>query len=203
MQSLPLLHSHAAHRPLDLGMMSSSAGALGAVAVLLAVPMEVLAVVLGLREGILVHVFLGLGTLLVAYSAFQFDLPPWLTWAGSAVAAALSVIFLLQALTELTMSESLRAVAYGVLGQWPEGLLGYLVMAWFLAPLLLVSRGKPRTIGLFVLPIILVLSLLRSLPGSAVGAVIPAILLLVVAYAWYLLVSAQSRHEPHAIDRHG
>jgi hypothetical protein len=191
MQSLPLSRAATAHHLWNFSAMRSSAGALGAFAVLISVPLEVLGAVLGLREGILVHVFLGLGTLLVAYSAIQFDLPRWLTWAGFVVASALGAIFLLQALTELTLSESLRGFAYGVLGQWPEGLLGDLLIVWFFAPLLLVSRGRTRLVGIFILPIVVVLTVIRSVPGVALGAAIPAIVLLLIAYVWFLFASAQ------------
>jgi hypothetical protein len=196
MHSAPLSRAATAHDAWAPGGMRSPAGALGALAVLLAVPMEVVGQLLGVREGILVHVFLGIGTLLVGYGAFQFGLPRWLAWAGFLVATALALIFLLQALTELTMSESLRALGYGILGQWPEGLLGQLIVLWFLAPLALVSRGRTRLLGMFILPSVIALALLRSLPGAPLGGGVPAILLLLIAYTWFLFASAQSAAGP-------
>jgi hypothetical protein len=196
MQSAPLSRAATAQHAWALGGMRSPAGALGALAVLLAVPMEVLGQLLGVREGILVHVFLGIGTLLVAYAAFQFGLPRWLAWAGFLVATALALIFLLQALTELTMSESLRGLGYGILGQWPEGMLGELIMLWFLAPLGLASRGRTRRLGVLILPSVIALALLRSLPGLPLGGGVPAILLLLIAYTWILFASAQSAAGP-------
>jgi len=105
------------------------------------------------------------------------------------------VIFLLQSLTELTQNESLRSVAYGALGQWPEGILGDLVVVWFLGPLLLASRGRTRRVGLLVLPIVIVLTLIKQIPGVAIGDAVPAIVLLLVAFAWFLFASVQSRRE--------
>jgi hypothetical protein len=105
------------------------------------------------------------------------------------------VIFLLQSLTELTKSESLRSVAYGALGQWPEGVLGDLVVVWFLAPLLLASRGRTKQVGLLVVPTVIVVTLIKQLPGVVIGEAIPAVVLLLAAFAWFLLASLQSRRE--------
>jgi predicted ferric reductase len=174
----------------------SPAGLASALVVLLAFPAAVLGEVLGLDSAMTLHLFLGIGMLLLAYAAFQFDLPRWLAWAGCISATGLGAIFLLQFLTELTKSESLRSVAYGALGQWPEGILGDLVVVWLLAPLLLASSGRTKQVGLIVVPFVIVVTLVKQIPGLALAEAIPAIVLLLMAFAWFLFASMQSRREP-------
>lgn len=168
---------------------------MSALAVLLAFPAALLGQVLGLDTSMTLHLFLGIGTLFLAYAAFQFDLPRWLAWAGCISATGLGVIFLLQSLTELTQSEALRSIAYGALGQWPEGVLGDLVVAWFLAPLLLASSGRTKQLGLLVVPFVIVVTLVKQLPGESLVEAIPAVVLLLMAFAWFLLASMQGRRE--------
>jgi hypothetical protein len=163
--------------------------------VLLAFPAAVLGQVLGLDPSMTLHLFLGIGMLLLAYAAFQFDLPRWLAWAGCISATGLGAIFLLQSLTELTKNESLRSVAYGALGQWPEGVLGDLVVVWFLAPLLLATSGRTKQVGLLVVPIVIVVTVVKQVPGVAIAEAVPAVVLLLAAFAWFLFASMQSRRE--------
>ena len=194
MQSLPITRSaHPSHLSQTARgpRVRSRTGVLGAVAVLLAVPVEVLSQVLALPAGIFVHAFLAAGVVLVGVAAFDFGLPRWLAVAGAVVAVALGVIFLLQALTELTQSEPLRGVAYGVLGGAPEGGLGLLVAAWFVAPLVLVTRGTLRLVGWCVLPLVLAFDALRLIPGVSILPEVPTILVWIVPFAWFLAASAQ------------
>jgi hypothetical protein len=174
----------------------SVAGVVSAVAVLLSIPLALLGQVLGIDPGITVHLFLWIGMLFLAYAVFQFDLPRWLAWAGFISTTGLGVIFLLQGLTELTKNESLRSFAYGALGQWPEGLLGDLVVVWFFAPLFLMSRGRTKQLGLLALPLVMVVVLVRQLPGVTIGAAIPGVVPVLLAFVWFLFASMQSRREP-------
>ena len=177
------------------GHIGSVAGVASALAVLLAFPAAVLGQVLGFDPGMTLHLFLGIGMLFLAYAAFQFDLPRWLAGAGCISATGLGVIFLLQSLTELTKNESLRSVAYGVLGQWPEGILGDLVVMWFVGPLSLTSSGRTKQVGLLTLPIVIVVTLVKQIPGVAVAEAVPAVVLFMIAFAWFLFASLQGRRE--------
>jgi hypothetical protein len=169
---------------------------LGALTVLLAVPLAVLSeVLLGpAANGTVVHLALGAGVALVAVSAFQLGLPRWLAWAGCAAATALSAVFVLQGLTDLTQSGPLSGLAYGVLGQWPEKTLGDLLLAWFIAVNALVGRGKTRLLGWLVLSVVSTYELARSLPGMAIDADMPVLrALLLLPFVWFILEGAKPR----------
>jgi hypothetical protein len=116
----------------------------------LALPIAVLAqAVFGPgADGVAVHVALGLGTLLAASAAFDFETPRWVRWLGFVPTALLGAVFALQALTEITQNAALRSVAYNLLGQDLEGWLMDGFFIWALAAVVLVSRGKTRLLGL-------------------------------------------------------
>jgi hypothetical protein len=57
------------------GRIRSVAGVAGAIAVFPSFPVVSLGQMLGVDAGMTVHLFPGIGTLFVAYSAVQFDLP--------------------------------------------------------------------------------------------------------------------------------
>jgi hypothetical protein len=69
------------------------------------------------------------------------------------------------------------------------------VVVWFFAPLLLVSSGRTKQVGLLVLPIAVLGTLIRQIPGLPLGEAIPSIVLLLAAFAWFLFASLQSRRE--------
>ena len=134
--------------------MRSPLGLLAALAFLLALPIAVgCQILFGSGSGTAVHFALAAGCALLAFSIFDFELPRWMNWIGCAAALALGTIFLLQALAELIPCEALNYVAYQVLGQWPEGWLPDVVLLWFVAMLVLDSRGKSRVLGFVVLSI--------------------------------------------------
>jgi hypothetical protein len=103
------------------GRIRSEAGVASALAVLLSFPAAILGEVLGLDTSMTLHLFLGIGMLLLACAAFQFDL--------------------------------------------------------------------------LVLPIVIVVTLIKQIPGVAIGDAVQAIALLLVAFAWFLFASLQSRRE--------
>jgi hypothetical protein len=171
-------------------------GVLGAVTVLLALPLAVLSeVLLGpAASGTVVHLALGLGVALVAVSTSQLGLPRWLARVGGTTATALSAVFLLQGLTDLTQSGSLSGLAYGILGQWPEKALGDLLLAWFIAVNALVGRGKTRLLGWLVLSVVSTYELARSLPGVTVDADMPGLrALLLLPFVWFISEAAKRR----------
>lgn len=173
---------------------ASRAGVLGAVIVLLSVPLAVLAQLLaGVSSEISVHLLLAAGMALVALSAWRPDLPRRMAWAGVLTAAALGVVFLLQGLTDLTQSETLSALAYGILGQWPEKVLGDLLLVWFIGVNLLVGRGNTRRLGWVVLSVAACLEVARTLPGLGIGSSVPGVVTFLVPFVWFAFESAAAR----------
>jgi hypothetical protein len=191
-------------------LVSSSAvrspGVLGSALILLALPLAVISSLLGITEGVVVHLCLAAGMAALAVSALQVRLLSWLGWAGAVAMAGLGVIFLLQGLADLTGLDALRTLAYGPLGQWPERLTGNLVLLWFWAPLLLLSRGSVRWLGFGLLGLASIAAVLRWLPFSGIVEPLPAIVDFLIAVAWYLAFSVQlsrrsTRGAPDTITR--
>jgi hypothetical protein len=134
--------------------MRSPLGLLAALAFLSALPIAFgFQVLFGSGVGTAIHFALATGSILLAFSVFDFTLPRWMNWIGCAAALALGTIFLLQALALLIPNESLNYVAYQVLGQWPEGLFPVLLILWFVAMLIFDSQGKTRILGFVALSI--------------------------------------------------
>ena len=176
--------------------MRSPLGLLAALAILLALPIAVgCQILFGSGSGTAVHFALAAGCALLAFSIFDFELPRWMNWIGCAAALALGTIFLLQALAELIPSESLNYVAYQVLGQWPEGWLPDVLILWFVAMLVLDSRGKSRVLGFVVLSIAVCFELYRHilmyLGTSDTGSLK---LLMLLPFVWLLFESTKKPH---------
>jgi len=122
---------------------------LAALAFLLALPIAYgCQILLGSGAGTAVHLALAAGSVLLAFSVFDFELPRWMNWIGCAAALAVGTIFLLQAVALLIPNESLNYFAYGVLGQWPEAWLPDVVILWFVGMLVFDSRDKTRILGI-------------------------------------------------------
>src|SRR5829696_6823601 len=112
----------------------SPLGLLAALTFLLGIPISFgWQILFGSGAGTMIHFFLAAGSVLLAFSVFDFKLPRWINWVGCAAALALGTIFLLQAVALLIPNDSLNYVAYQVLGQWPEGRLPDLLILWFVA----------------------------------------------------------------------
>ena len=176
--------------------MRSPLGLLAALAFLLALPIAVgCQILFGSGSGTAVPFALAAGCALLAFSIFDFELPRWMNGIGCAAALALGTIFLLQALAELMPSESLNYVAYQVLGQWPEGWLPDVVLLWFVALLVLDSRGKSRVLGFVVLSIAVCFELYRHilmyLGTSDTGSLK---LLMLLPFVWLLFESTKKPH---------
>src|SRR5690349_18485284 len=93
-------------------------------------------------SGIVIHLLLAIGTLLVGLSVFDFAAPLWLSRVACGAACALAAIFFLQAQAELPANEALRSVAYSrELGGWLEAITVATVMAWLIAVALTFGRG--------------------------------------------------------------
>src|SRR5438128_2235145 len=91
----------------------SLGGALGALVLLLALPLTVaIDMVFPGRAEVVIHVLLAIGTLSVGLSAFDFGIPKWLTRAACGAACVLAAIFCAQGLAALTQNETLKNVAF-------------------------------------------------------------------------------------------
>jgi hypothetical protein len=179
--------------------MRSPLGLLSAIAFLLAVPIAFgCQILFASGAGTTIHFALAAGSILLAFSVFDFQLPRWMNWIGCAAALALGSIFLLQAVALLIPNESLNYFAYQVLGQWPEGWLPDVVILWLVAMLVLDSRGKTKIFGFVVMSIAVcmeiyshVLTFLGTSLDEQAGTLK---LLLLVPFVWLLLESAKKPH---------
>jgi hypothetical protein len=173
--------------------MRSPLGLLAALAFLLALPIAIgCQILFGSGAGTTIHFALAAGSVLLAFSVFDFKLPRWMNWMGCVAALALGTIFLLQALAELIRIEALHYVAYQVLGQWPEGWLPDVVLLWFVALLVLDSQGKSRILGFVVLSLAICFELyshiLRFGGTSDTGSLK---LLMLLPFVWLLFESTK------------
>lgn len=135
--------------------MRSPRGLLGAIVLLLALPIAVLTQVLfGSGSGTAIHFALAAGCLLVSFSAFDFETPRWIAWIGCVSMIAFAAIFLVQGASSLIGNESFSYFANQVLGFWPEKLLLSLTTFWLIGMLLTASQGKTRILGSVVMAIV-------------------------------------------------
>jgi hypothetical protein len=133
----------------------SRQGFLGAIVLLLALPIAVLTQVLfGSGSGIAIHLALAVGCVLVSFSVFDFETPRWIAWIGCVSMSAFAAIFLAQGASALIGNESFSYFANQVLGFWPEKLLLSLLIFWLVTVLLTVSRGKTRMLGFVAMAIV-------------------------------------------------
>jgi hypothetical protein len=181
--------------------MRSPRGFLAAIVFLLALPVAVLCQVLfGSGSGVVVHLALALGSVLLSFAVFDFKLPGWMNWIGCVSAAALGAIFLLQGVALLIHSDPLTYVAYQVLGQWPEGLFPALLILWFVAMLVFDSQGKMRILGFGAMSIVVGFEVYRytlAYLGTSLEAQ-PQMsrLLLLLPFVWLLF---ESRKKPEDV----
>jgi hypothetical protein len=174
----------------------SPLGLLAALAFLVGVPISFgWQILFGSGAGTMIHFFLAAGTLLLAFSVFDFELPRWMNWIGCAAGLALGTIFLLQAVAILIPNESLNYFAYEVLGQWPEGWLPDVIILWFVGMLVFDSQGKSRILGIVAVSIAVCSELyshtLRFL-GTSPTATLKLLLLLL--FVWLLFESTKKPH---------
>jgi hypothetical protein len=184
--------------------MRSPRGFLAAIVFLLALPVAVLCQVLfGSGSGVVVHLALALGSILLSFSVFDFRMPRWITWIGCVSAGALGAIFLLQGAADLTGNDSLSYVAYQVLGQWPERLLINSVISWFVAMLLIASQGKARILGFVAMSIAVcveVYSYILIYLGTSLEAEAPTLkVLMLLPFVWLLF---ESTKQPEVVAPH-
>src|SRR5215213_6779893 len=169
----------------------SPLGLLAALAFLVGVPISFgCQILFGSGAGTMIHFFLAAGTLLLAFAVFDFQLPRWVNWVGCAAGLALGTIFLLQAVALLVPMESLNYFAYEVLGQWPEGWLPDVIILWFVAMLVLDSRGKSRILGIVAVSVAVCFELYSHIlrfGGDSPAQILKLLMLLL--FVWLLFES--------------
>jgi hypothetical protein len=171
----------------------SPLGLLAALTFLLGIPISFgWQILFGSGAGTMIHFVLAAGSLLLAFTVFDFELPRWMNWIGCAAALALGSIFLVQAVALVIPNESLNYVAYEVLGQWPEGWLPDVLILWFVALLVLDSQGKSRILGIVAVSIAVCFELyshiLRFGGTSDTGTLK---LLMLLPFVWLLFESTK------------
>jgi hypothetical protein len=132
--------------------MRSPRSVAAALILLLGVPLAlVAAMAFGAGAENVIHMTLAASFLLLAFAVFDFRLPTWINLAACATTGALAAIFLLQGAGDLTHSAWLQRLAYQVLGQRVEKVLGYAFLCWCVAMLVRDSTGKTKAFGVVVL----------------------------------------------------
>jgi hypothetical protein len=176
--------------------MRSPLGLLAALCFLVGIPISFgWQILFGSGAGTMIHFFLAAGTLLLAFAVFDFQLPRWVNWVGCAAGLALGTIFLLQAVALLVPMESLNYFAYEVLGQWPEGWLPDVIILWFVAMLVLDSRGKSRILGIVAVSVAVCFELYSHIlryGGDSPAQILKLLMLLL--FVWLLFESIKKPH---------
>jgi hypothetical protein len=141
-----------------------------------------------------IHVTLAASFLLLAFAVFDFRLPTWINLAACATTGALAAIFLLQGAGDLTHSASLQHLAYQVLGQRLEKVLGYAFLCWCVAMLFKDSTGKTQAFGVVVLVAISFMEIYTIVTVYG-GGEAPGVLKLfyLPLFIWLLLEGRQRR----------
>jgi hypothetical protein len=175
--------------------MRSPRGVAAALILLLGVSLAlVAAIALGDGAENVIHVTLAASFLMLAFAVFDFRLPTWINLAASAATGALAAIFLLQGAGDLTHSASLQHLAYQVLGQRVEKVLGYAFLCWCVAMLFSDSTGKTKAFGLVVLVALFfveIYTIVTTYGGGEAPGVLK--LLYLPLFIWLLLESKQRR----------
>jgi len=171
--------------------MRSTIGIASALLFLLAPVAAIASVVLSQdAPDIVVHLFLGAGSLAFALAAFDFGLPRWINVVGAITGIALGAIFLLQALSLMVPNDQLTNLAFTQLGQTPEGVLGLGFLVWFAGLLVYGSKGRSRYVGMVIVPVAFVLEVL-ALVG--VKLPIPNVVVFLAPFVWLLIEGAKQR----------
>jgi hypothetical protein len=176
--------------------MRSARGVAASVLFLVALPLAALGQLLfGIEPEAALHLVFAAGFVLLGLAFYDFSIPAWGRVLGCAAAVSLAGIFLLQGVSQLTPNESLRALAFEVLGQTVETLLINAVIFTLLLVLLRDSHGLSRVLGIAVLALVLGMELYTLvLPrvGVTPGAEpFNVKVLYLLPFVWFLLESRE------------
>ena len=171
-------------------------GVLAASVCLLAVPVALLfQLIVGSGAELVLHLVLGVGFLLTAFTVFDFAPPRWLPWVGCLSIGALGVTFLLQGISQLLHIDWLTYLAFQILGQQVEAWSGDVFLVWCSATVLLMSHGKVKLFGIGVMVLAVgaeIYSYGVRYFGSGAGGVSPLLkLVLLLPFVWLLLESSK------------
>jgi len=147
----------------------------------------------GIAVETIFHLMLAAGFALISFTVFDFKITRWITWIGCVSTSILAVIFLLQGMSLLIQNDSLTYLAFQVLGQRLEKWSGDLLIFWFVAMLLMYSRGKTRVLGFVAMSIVVcmeVYSYSLSYLGGSLDAQAPSLkVLYLLPFVWFLFES--------------
>jgi hypothetical protein len=149
---------------------------------------------------VVVHVVLTIGMLLFVRAIFDFGLPRWINLIGAVSAALFAAVFFLQAVSAFfPENAALDDVAFGLLGNWPERLLGLGVYVWFIGLLLLGTEGRTRLIGWVIVPIVTAYHLI-SAAAALFAITVPSlgVFSFLLPFVW-LLIEGAKRSAPDAV----
>jgi hypothetical protein len=176
--------------------MRSPRGVAAALVLLLGVPLALIAeVAFGAGAENVIHMTLAATFLLLAFAVFDFRLPTWINLAACATTGALAAIFLLQGASDLTHSASLQHLAYQVLGQRVEKVLGYAFLCWCVAMLFRDSTGKRQALGVVVLVAIFFMEIYTIVTRYGGGEAPEVLKLLYLPLFIWLLLEGKQRRE--------
>jgi hypothetical protein len=172
----------------------SRRGVLAAIVCLLAVPVALLfQLIVGSGAEIVLHLVGGVGCLLAAFAAFDFEPPRWLPWVGCLSIGAFGATFLLQGISQLVNIDWLTYLAFQILGQQIETWSVDVFLVWCSATVLLMSHGKVKLFGTIVMALAIgaeIYSYVVRYFGS--GTVSPLLKLgLLLPFMWLLLESSK------------
>jgi hypothetical protein len=182
--------------------MRSPRGVAAALILLLGVPLAlVAAIAFGAGTENVIHMTLAASFLLFAFAVFDFRLPTWINLAASAATGALAAIFLLQGAGDLTQSPSLQHLAYQVLGQRVEKVLGYTFLCWCVAMLFTDSTGKTKAFGVVVLVAIFFMEIYTIVTVYGGGEAPGVLKLFYLPLFIWLLLEGKQRRASVLVDR--
>lgn len=181
--------------------MRSRRGLAASLVFLLALPLTALCEALfGTGTGPVIHGALALGSALMAFAVFDFDTPKWATWVTSASVGVLAGVFFLQGLSELIPNAALAELAYHLLGQWLEGGLVELFMAWCVLVWVVDAQVRAKTLGIVAMATVAsvrVYSHVLAYQGTSLDAQAPMLKVLwLLPFVWLLFESMQKREAP-------
>jgi hypothetical protein len=176
--------------------MRSARGVAASALFLVALPLALLSQLLfGIEAEAALHLVFAAGFVLLGLAFSDFLIPAWVRVLGCVAAVFLAGIFFAQGVSQLTTNETLRALAFDVLGQTIETLLINAVIFSFLLVLLRDSHGLSRVLGIAVLSLVLCMELYTFVLPS-VGVTIGAEpfnvkVLYLLPFVWFLLESRE------------
>jgi hypothetical protein len=174
--------------------MRSTRGFAGSLVLLLGVPAAIAVAALGGSAELAIHVALGVCFVLLALATFDFRLPRVITWVACAAIGLLGSIFLLQAVSEAVPSAPLHTLAFDILGQRLEKVLGYAFLLWCAAIVVMDSSGWRRVVGAIALgAAFAVEGYTFYAPSTGVPAPEALKLIYLLVFVWLLLESARKR----------